>query len=263
MLNYRQSNPYRLFDEQDGTAPAYAVLGTVRGQEENRLLVEVVHVGGASALVTLPAVHGSPYTVGDRVLVLFQGADAASGVVAGRIDVLADAGLPDGFVRADGSVPLTAAWDTGAAGIVLAPEIRARDASGLRLADAGGLLGLHISAGGSVGVGTTVPQGLLQLWDGMAGHLFASYTGVTATPQVIVAAGTYGVTEMARLDTMVSNGTGRAQLAFALQHGGVMTQNLVTGSDIWQFRLNGNGSIDLRRTTGTGTAVAVVRVMWM
>jgi len=250
-----------LFSGREATVPTYAALGTVRGVAGSLVMVEVVQAGGASALVEAPAVHLVHYAAGDRVLVLFQSADPASAVVAGRIDQLTDVVDGSQFLRADGSTPLTGDWDAGAGNVLRTQEVRARDGSGLQIGDENGLLGLFVDDGGNVGVGTTAPQGHLHLWDGIGAHLNASRTGIGATAQVIIPAA--GVTALARLDVIVFNGVSRAYLGFTLTVGGTATQNVVTGADTWQFRLNGNGSVDVRRTAGTGTADAYVRAMWM
>jgi len=252
-----------LFSGRDATAPAYAALGTVRAVAGSLVMVEVVQAGGASALVEAPAVHLVAYTAGDRVLVLFQSADPASAVVAGRIDQLTD--IVDGsqFLRADGATPLAADWDTGASGAICTHEVRARDGSGLQIGDATGLPALFVEEGGNVGIGTTAPQGRLHLWDGLGGQINRAHTGINATAQMIIPAGAGSVATLVRLDILLTNGTVRTYLGFTLTVGGTSTQNLNTGSDTWQFRLNGNGSVDVRRTAGTGTANAYVRAMWM
>lgn len=261
--NDRPARERAIFDGQDHSAPALAALGTVRGLDGANLVVEVVRYGGASALTTLPAVHHAVYAPGDRVLVLFQGADPASGVVAGRIDVLTDAVDGALYVRSDGSTPLSAAWDLGASGRIDGAEVRARSGAGLRLADDAGALGLFVADGGFVGVGMMSPQGALHLWDGVAGHLHATHTGIGVTARVLIAAGAGSVAELVRVEAIVSNGSARAFAVATLQHGGTTTQNATTGSDTWQFRLNANGSVDVRRTAGSGTATVIVRAMWL
>jgi hypothetical protein len=254
-------NSAGLFDGEDAAAPAFAALGTVRAVAGTTVTVEVGQAGGASALVSAPAVHLVNYGAGDRVLLLFQSADPASAVVAGRIDRLADVVDGTQFLRADGATPLTADWDTGASGMIRTQEVRARDASGLQIGDESGLLGIFVDDGGNVGIGTTAPQGHLHLWDGIGGHLNLSRTAIGAAAQILLPAGT--VTALARLDAIVSNGSVRGYVGFSLVVGGTTSQNLVTGSDTWQFRLNANGSVDVRRTAGSGSATAYVRAMWM
>jgi len=74
-----------------------------------------------------------------------------------------------GILAADGSVPLTADWDIGDGRKVLADQIQARDADGLKLTDDAGD-GVFVADGGKVGIGTTEPDNLLTLGVG-AGDL--------------------------------------------------------------------------------------------
>lgn len=248
------------FESSDGAVLA-AALGTVVAVEGAQITVEVIGTGGAAALVTAPAIHHAPYAETDRVLVIFRGRDPASAIVAGRVGFVEDAVDATALLRADGSIFLVDNWDVGGGIFIASDELRARSSSGLLLADALGVAGLFVADGGSVGIGTQTPEGLLHLWDGVAGHLFASFSAITSTAVDLLAAGAVG--QYVRLDVLVTNGTARAFLAFSLQTGGTTTQNLVTGSDTWQVRLNGNGSVDVRRTAGSGTATVVVRAMWV
>lgn len=93
--------------------------------------------------------------------------------------------------------------------------------------------------------------------------LQTSVTAIDANAQIFIPDGANDVTEYIRIDGLVTNGTTRAFLAFALQMGGTLTQNLVTGGDTWTIRLNGDGSVDIRRIAGTGTGQAVIRAMWI
>jgi len=62
-----------------------------------------------------------------------------------------------GVLAADGSVSLTADWDIGDTRKILADQIQARDAAGLKLTDDAGN-GISIADGGKVGIGTTSPD---------------------------------------------------------------------------------------------------------
>lgn len=57
-----------------------------------------------------------------------------------------------GIIAADGSVPLSADWDIGDTRKILADQIQARDAAGLKLTDDAGN-GIFLADGGGVGVG--------------------------------------------------------------------------------------------------------------
>src|SRR5262245_36173194 len=62
-----------------------------------------------------------------------------------------------GFLKPDGSIPLTADWDIGEDRRIKAEAIRARDNEGLRLEDDAGALGLLVADGGNVGIGVATP----------------------------------------------------------------------------------------------------------
>ena len=65
-------------------------------------------------------------------------------------------------LKKDGSVALTANWDIGDGRILIADEVRARDAAGLKLFDDAGI-GLFVKDGGNIGVGTTDPANSLEI----------------------------------------------------------------------------------------------------
>ncbi len=275
--------------EARGAVSLGAALGIVRGAAGALVTVEILTGQGGSVTVDAQALHTVVYTPGDRVLILFQSADVDSAVVVGRVGNTADApagssllaqllgvdgsgsGLDadmlDGqqeaaFVRTDGSRALSADWDIGAGRALKGATLQARTSGGLTLADASGVLGLFVANGGNVGAGTNAPQGRLHVWDGAGGFLFTSRSGVGTTASVIIANGTGDVTQMVRVEAIVSNGAAVAYSTFGLTIGGVVTQNVTVGSDTYQFRLNGDGSLDVRRTAGSNAGKAVVRAMW-
>jgi len=61
------------------------------------------------------------------------------------------------YLLADGSRPLSDDWDIGDGRKILADQIRARDAAGLKLTDAAGK-GIFVADGGYIGVGTLDPD---------------------------------------------------------------------------------------------------------
>jgi hypothetical protein len=267
------------------------VIGLVRSVVGTDVTVELyTGEGGSGFSLTVPALLHADYADGDRVLVIFQTAEVASAVVVGRVgdvddrfngaNVLArlldvdgtgsglDADKVDGqheaaLLRADGSRPLSADWDVGASRRILTETARARSSAGLALEDASGAVGLFVADGGNVGVGVRAPQGRLHGHDGTGGFLHVSKTGIGTTAVVLIANGAGDVTAALRGEALVRNGTSSVYSAFTLTLGGTTTQNVTLGSDTYQFRLNADGSFDVRRTAGSNTGTAVVRAMWV
>jgi hypothetical protein len=142
------------------------VLGIVRAVDGATVTAELfTGTGGSGVNVACPAVWHAPYAPGDLVLALFQGEEPDSAVIVGRVGDAAAACDPAAFLRRDGTTPLAADWDAGAGRRLLAGEVRARDGSGLRLADDAGALGLCVEDGGQVGVGTAAPAARLDVQD--------------------------------------------------------------------------------------------------
>ena len=90
----------------------------------------------------------------------------------------------------------------------------------------------------------------------LAAHVHT--TGIDTTAIPILGAATR---QFLRVDALITNGTVRTFLAFSLQPGGTLTQNLATGAETFQYRLNGDGSFDVRRTAGALTGESIVRIL--
>jgi len=140
-------------------------------------------------------------------------------------------------------------------------EIDAPSASGLLLADDSGTPGLFVEDGGEVGIGHVSPMGALDVRDAIGGHIFSTRTAIDTTAQLLLEVG--AVTQYIRCDAIVSNGTTRGYLGFALQMGGTITQNVATSPDTYQIRLNVDGSVDVLRTAGSNLGTIVFRAMWI
>lgn len=114
-----------------------------------------------------------------------------------------------------------------------------------------------------LGIGVTAAQGRLHIHDGEGGSLFVSKTGIGATAQTLIANGAGDVTSLVRLEAIVGNGVSRLFTAFTLEQGGVTTQNVTLGGDTYQFRLNADGSLDVRRTAGSNAGRVTVQALWV
>lgn len=121
---------------------------------------------------------------------------------------------------------------------------------------------LRVTAGGDIGFGTSAPAGRLHVHDGTGGWLHVTKTDITGTAQVLVANAVGDVANYARVDTILSDGTARSYQSFSLEQGGAMTQTFTLGSTNYQFRLNADGSLDVRRTAGAANGTAICRIMW-
>lgn len=331
-------------------------------------------VAGAAAdgVSAYPARNDHAHTIGAGVVTSTMLADGA--VLAEILDDDGpgsglDADLLDGqheaaLLRADGSRALTGDWDIGASRKVAGDKVAARSASGLRVEDDGGNLGLFVKDGGFVGVGTNspasplsvlaasdgsiasfgvndgsddvgfnfygytsdygtaymqdsimfyassatsilqltaaktggqirfntdgfnsqtyermrieaagvgisaggntfAPQGPLHVHDGTGGFLVVSKSGITGTAKTLIPDGSGDVTKLVRLSAITHNGTTVNYTAFSLDIGGTTTQNVTISSDTYQYRLNANGSLDVRRTAGSNNGTCHVTAQWI
>ncbi|MFC1700007.1 hypothetical protein ACFL1I_08670, partial [Candidatus Omnitrophota bacterium] len=79
----------------------------------------------------------------------------AQGTISGTIS---------GYVKTDGTTPMTADWDIGDTRMIQADKIQARDGAGLALYEDGGA-GIFVEDGGQVGIGTAGPSASLYIDD--------------------------------------------------------------------------------------------------
>lgn len=114
-----------------------------------------------------------------------------------------------------------------------------------------------------VGVGVTAPQGRLHVHDGDGGDLFVSKSAIATTAVTLIPNGTGDVTGMIHIDAIVGNGSARTWVTCTLELGGTTTQNVTLGSDTYQFRLNADGSLDVRRTAGSNAGKVTLRALWV
>jgi len=150
---------FKLYANVSGTGTDVTVTLTMEGDYDSRLTINVL--SSAFNLDRLSDVTISAPT--DNELLAY---DSGSGQWINQ--TASEAGV----LAVDGSVPLTADWDIGDGRKILADQIRARDAAGLKLTDDAGN-GIFIADGGYVGIGGT-PEEKLHL---IGGTFKLRYTG--------------------------------------------------------------------------------------
>jgi len=133
----------KLYANVSGTGTDVTVTLTMEGDYDSRLTINVLSSAFnldrlSDVTITSPA---------DNELLAY---DSGSGKWINQ--TASEAGI----LAADGSVPLSADWDIGDTRKILADQIRARDAAGLKLTDDAGN-GVFVEDGGNVGIGTTGP----------------------------------------------------------------------------------------------------------
>lgn len=108
--------------------------------------MSTITIGGIGPLVL----------AGTEPVIITDGIIQTSGVPTDPNDVITLGSIESymsGYVKADGSVPLTADWDVGAAGGIICSRIDARNLNGLLLMDDNNNYGIHVGDGGNVAVG--------------------------------------------------------------------------------------------------------------
>lgn len=121
---------------------------------------------------------------------------------------------------------------------------------------------MRITSTGLFGFGVTAPKGLLHGFDGTGSFIHVSKTIINTTAQVIAPAGS--VNTMLTGMGVVSDGIS----SFAAMPGGAVltpggaVSTIVCGSSTYVLRVNADGSIDVRRTVGTGGGTATFWLVW-
>lgn len=125
---------------------------------------------------------------------------------------------------------------------------------------------LRIDSAGKIGIGTTSPQGRLQVNDTIGGCLFWVFNGVAGSTQTILPAGTVTDIMLASYCTKTAAGTatsGWNATAFTIAGGPIEATINGTGSSTFVLRLNVDGSVDVRRTSGSSTCKVVFWLLWL
>lgn len=121
-----------------------------------------------------------------------------------------------------------------------------------------------MDSSGQFGIGLTAPQGKFHGHDGTGGFGFFSKTAINGSAQTIIPDAAGDVTKRGYILYMVTTSGGASQSgALPLNVGSdAEIYNDGTNTDILKFRINANGSVDVRRTAGALTYSASVWFVW-
>lgn len=111
-----------------------------------------------------------------------------------------------------------------------------------------------------VGIGIT-PQARLHSYTGVSGMLHWSGSNGSGTATVIHPNTTGDVANYVLFLYVMNNAGTRAANVTGLANGA--STAIVCGSGTWTFRVNADGSFDVRRTAGSGTATIAVLALWI
>jgi hypothetical protein len=117
---------------------------------------------------------------------------------------------------------------------------------------------------GRLGHGVATPQLWEHSHDGTSGQARGTVTNASGTATVIIPNGAGDVTVALDFRSLINVG-GTTQVV-AAGGGGITPGNQVTvfssGGNTWALRVNADGSVDFRRTAGSGTAIATLDLQW-
>lgn len=119
---------------------------------------------------------------------------------------------------------------------------------------------LRLDDNGNMGVGGIVPQGLMHGYDSISGFIHWEYDGLDATARTIIPNGAGDVIYGISFLYVVRDSAGGIITG---QSGTGTTVNLSTGSGTIQVRINGDGSLDVRRTAGSVTFKVAFYILFM
>lgn len=123
--------------------------------------------------------------------------------------------------------------------------------------------GINLMETGELGIGVTAPQGFVHAYDGVGGQMFVTKTGIAGVAVVLHTNTTGDVGKVARLDGVAYDSTGAAHGIFVTAANGVDQDAINDGTNIVKFRVNADGSCDVRRTGGTRTYSIACTLTWL
>lgn len=116
---------------------------------------------------------------------------------------------------------------------------------------------------GGLGVGTTRPQGALHVVAASGGKLFTTKTAIDGTAQTLIPDGTGDATIGVKATYIATGSGGTSTFGSGDFLNNTDTTIFTTGGgSVLKFRVNSNGSVDLRRSAGSETFTVVVDMIW-
>jgi hypothetical protein len=120
----------------------------------------------------------------------------------------------------------------------------------------------RVTTTGRLGVGVTAPQGMVHAHDGTGGMLATTVGGINSTTPIVIIPNAAGdVVRGLAGQVVVTDGSAAAANTFAMRPGD--TLDVGVGSLTVRFTLNANGQFDVKRQSGTGTAVVALLIVWL
>lgn len=122
---------------------------------------------------------------------------------------------------------------------------------------------MRVSPSGDLGLGTSSPQGKFHILGTSGGKLFTTKTVIDGTAQTLIPDGTGDATIGVKASYIVTASGGASTFGSGDFLNNTDTTIFTTGGgSVLKFRVNSNGSVDLRRSSGSETFTVVVDMIW-
>lgn len=172
------------------------------------------------------------------------------------------AGLSAATLLRDGSVTLTSDWDVGAGRYVASEKFRARGATGLRLEEDAGGLGIYIEdSSGNVGIGTATLTGSPRLTVSGAANITGNATigGTLFVTGAVTMSDALVVTSYVRggYDTNTTSYFGRAAVGYATTSDVATFGHIDRNADYPAVSQTSAGAVTIRAPSSTGIYLSI------